>query len=232
MAITQKTIEPDAIDIEALATEIDNRLRALGSATTEEVRAVRKEYSKRLAKIRPEYVVNLALRLLDYPTFTHRFVAYEIVAHHRAALASLTLKDLEQFGRGMDHWAAVDTFACYLSGPAWRQRQVTDADIQRWTRSEDRWWRRAALVSTVPLNTNARGGTGDAARTLRLCRMLLEDRDDMVVKAQSWALRELAKRDRTAVVDFIETHQQDLPARVLREVRNKVTTGLKNPKRK
>ena len=43
----------------------------------------------------------------------------------------------------------------------------------------------------MPLNLRAAGGTGDAERTLAVCAQLAADRDDMVVKALSWALREL-----------------------------------------
>ena len=57
------------------------------------------------------------------------------------------------------------------------------------------------------------------------------DRDDMVVKALSWALRELAKRDPKPVVAFIEQFGERLAARVIREVQNKLNTGLKNPRR-
>jgi 3-methyladenine DNA glycosylase AlkD len=62
--------------------------------------------------------------------------------------------------------------------------------------------------------------------------LLLADRDDMVVKAMSWALRELAKRDPDSVRDFLSKHENELAKRVLREVRNKLKTGLKNPQRK
>ena len=98
-----------------------------------------------------------------------------------------------------------------------------------WTHSKDRWWRRAAVVSTVPLNTKARGGSGDAARTLKICETLIADRDDMVVKAMSWALRALATRDPKAVRRFLRTHGNALAPRVVREVNNKLNTGLKNP---
>jgi 3-methyladenine DNA glycosylase AlkD len=60
--------------------------------------------------------------------------------------------------------------------------------------------------------------------------MLVADKDDMVVKALSWALRALATRDPGAVKRFIDQHQDILAARVIREVGNKLTTGLKNPK--
>jgi len=221
-------IEPSSA--EQLANEIASRIRSLPSRRTEPVRGVRREFSKRLAKSPPEYVIDVALRLLNKPGID-RFVAYEIIKHHRASLASLRQKQLEQFGNGIDEWGEVDCFACYLAGPAWREHQVPDKVIHRWARSKDRWWRRAALVSTVPLNSKAQGGNGDTARTLEVCGLLAGDRDDMVVKAMSWALRELSKRDPKSVRQFLDKHHGLVAARVLREVSNKLSTGLKNPTR-
>jgi 3-methyladenine DNA glycosylase AlkD len=57
--------------------------------------------------------------------------------------------------------------------------------------------------------------------------MLIEDRDDMIVKAMSWALRALAKRDPRSVATFIEQYRGRLAPRVAREVGNKLRTGLK-----
>jgi 3-methyladenine DNA glycosylase AlkD len=112
---------------------------------------------------------------------------------------------------------------------------VGDALITKWARSKDRWWRRAALVSTVPLNSRARGSGaagGDAARTLAVCRLLAADRDEMVVKALSWALRELARRDPVAVRAFLAEQGDGLAPRVRREVGNNLRTGLKNPRKR
>lgn len=216
-------------DVQALAREMAARISALPIQNTESVRSVRREYSTRLAKCAPEMIVDLALRLIDRSHML-RFVGYELILHHRQALQSLNANTLEQLGRGMDNWAAVDTFACYLSGPAWRERQVPDKLIHDWGRSPDRWWRRAALVSTVPLNNSARGGSGDVARTLKICEKLVKDHDDMIVKAMSWALRQLVKHDATAVRAFVDDHKKRLAPRVIREVNNKLDTGLKNPK--
>lgn len=177
-------------------------------------------------------VLRLARRLLDGADHDRRFIAYELIQFHKAALESLREEELEELGRGIDSWGAVDTFSVYLAGPAWREHQLSDDVILRWAESSDRWWRRTALVSTVALNSKARGGDGDARRTLLICRRLVSDRDDMVVKAMSWALRELAKRDPGAVVDFLAEHETSLAARVNREVRNKLETGLKNPKKR
>jgi 3-methyladenine DNA glycosylase AlkD len=213
-----------------LAREIADALDALPERTTVPVRELRRGFSRRIAAWEPRDVLALAERLADGGDDVRRFVAYELVSHHRAALRSLGPAELERLGRGMASWVAVDTFGCYLSGPAWREGQVADEVIHGWAASPDRWWRRAALVSTIGLNNRARGGGGDTARTLALCALLAADRDDMVVKAVSWSLRELCKRDAAAVEAFVDRHRATLAPRVLREVANKLRTGLKNPR--
>ena len=86
----------------------------------------------------------------------------------------------------------------------------------------------AALATTTVLNTKSRGAFGDIDRTLLICGELADDRDDMVVKAESWALRALAPWDPAAFVAFLERHDVRLAARVKREVGNKLRTGRKS----
>lgn len=214
------------------ASKIAADIRALPHPTTATVRGVRRVYSKRLKAADPDTILDIARRLLDKSEFVYRFVAYELIHYHRPALRSLRPSHLRQLGRGLNSWYAVDTFAPLLSGPAWREGQAPDSLIRSWARSKDRWWRRAALVSTVALNNKARGGRGDADRTLAICKLLVQDREDMVVKAMSWALRELAKHDPGTVSQFLTDHDGNLAARVVREANNKIRTGLKNPKKK
>jgi len=159
-----------------------------------------------------------------------RFVAYELVLNHRPMMESITQKDVEKLGEGMRHWGDVDAFSCFVAGPAWRAGRIRDTVIRGWARSDDWRWRRTALVSTVPLNSPAHGGAGDTKRTLTICGMLVADRHDLVVKAMSWALRALAKRDPKSVRQFLSHHRGELAPRVVCEVNNKLTTGLKNPR--
>jgi 3-methyladenine DNA glycosylase AlkD len=214
--------------IAALAAEISGRLYARPRATVSQLRAIRREYSARLRDAPAGLVIALAMRLAA----AHRFVACELIRSHPGAPLRLGAGQIGRLGRGIASWEAVDCFAVYVAGPAWRGRLVADGVVHGWARSPYRWWRRAALVSTVPLNSRAQGGAGDARRTLRVCRMLERDRDPMVAKALSWALRELAKREPAAVRAFLAERRGALPALVLREVRNKLETGLKNPRRR
>jgi 3-methyladenine DNA glycosylase AlkD len=204
------------------------RLRA-APGDTASLRAERKRISREVASLAPDQLLQVVHDLLH--ARVHRFIAYELVLHHPASIATLTPAQVESLGAGINSWGDVDCFGCFIAGPAWRAGRISDRLVHSWTRSDDWCWRRAALVATVPLNSRAQGGTGDTKRTLAVCRLLIDDREDLVVKALSWALRELSKRDAENVRGFIEEHRNRLAARVLREVGNKLVTGLKNPRR-
>jgi 3-methyladenine DNA glycosylase AlkD len=218
----------DPFDPVVLAAEIDREIRALPGQGVQPVRAVRRAWSRRLRPAPAEVVVAVAMALVD----RQRWVAYELLAYHSAGLDQVGVEEVKRLGEGMADWGSVDAFGCLVSGPAWRRGRIPDAAVQRWAASSDRWWRRAALVTTVPLNLRSRGGTGDAGRTLDICRRLAADGDDMVVKALSWALRELVVWDPEAVRRFLDDHHEVLAARVRREVRSKLETGRKHPARR
>jgi len=132
----------------------------------------------------------------------------------------------------MDSWDAVDAFTYFISGPAWRDGRISDATIAKWAASKNRWWRRAALASSIWLSRRHGARERDIERALNVCASLVADRDDMVVKAMSWALREVARHDPPAATRFVAAHRDSLAPRVLREVRNKLETGLKNPRKR
>jgi 3-methyladenine DNA glycosylase AlkD len=217
------------MNIAALVEEIEARVERMPVRNAPALRALRREYSKRLEAMPAGDVVKLAAGLIAHRRVP-RFIGDELIANRPDTLGTLNRTQLEQLGSGISSWDQVDCFACYLSGPAWREGHIEDKAIVDWARSSNRWWRRAALVSTVPLNVKARGGRGDATRTLRICSLLVDDRDEMVVKALSWALRALVDRDPDAVRQFVKENEARLTVLVRREVRNKLETGRKNPK--
>jgi len=217
-------------DPAAVAAEIDRAVRALPARNAPSIDRLRKAFSKRLEACPGAFVLDVG-RALTTGYGYRSGICYELIRNHRDAFGRLGRDELEELGHGINSWGSTDSFARHLAGPAWVRGQIGLDDVTAWAGSSDRWWRRAALVATVGLNSRVSGGTGDATRTLAVCRILVDDRDDMVVKAMSWSLRELIVWEREAVVDFLDEHGERLAARVAREVRNKLETGLKNPRR-
>ena len=215
---------------EAVAA-IRRDLQQLPTHTAPAVREVLRRFARGLKAEPPATILAVADALFDGGGWPERVVASELIAGRRDVVQRLSAAAIERWGRGLDDWGSVDLYGVTVAGAAWREGRLPDAHVMKWAASPDRWRRRLALVATVPLNSRARGGSGDAARTLGVCRALLDDRDDMVVKALSWALRELAKRDPESVRRFIRDHDARLASRVRREVTSKLETGLKSPRR-
>lgn len=212
-----------------LAREIRSRLEEFPDANTPALRAIRREISSGIEDSSPEIVFQSALILLEERTDRTRFVVYEVIRYHKATFAMLDTPALLKLGSGLNSWSSVDCFALYLSGPVWREGRVADSVIFAWAHHPDRWLRRTALVSTVPLSRD--GLKENVRKVIHVCSRVIADRDDMVVKALSWALRELTKTHPKEVRRFLADHRKALAARVIREVENKLTTGLKTPRR-
>ena len=208
------------------AAEVERRLaEAPQPLRTPQMRAIARTLAAELADADAESVLLLCAALAQRVGWP-RSVAFEVAARHRAASAMLNYRWLERLGATLDGWASVDHFARLLSGPAWQRGQITDARVMRWARSPDIWRRRTAIVSTIALNERHLG-SGDAARTLAVCDLFVDAREDLIVKALSWALRELGIRDEVPVREWLERYEARLAPRVLREVRTKLDTGHK-----
>jgi len=206
---------------------IRSALRHSASWTVPGWRVLRRDWSRALRSRPASEVIRLALELVR-DGGRGRLTAYELVACHPDGISVLTPATVARLGTGIADWVSSDTFGCFIAGPAWREGRLPTRVVHGWLGSPDRWQRRVGVVSTVALNVRARGGYGDPARTLAVCRKVVADRDDMVVKAQSWALRALVEWDRAAVARFLEVHRGSLASRVKREVSTKLRTGRKN----
>jgi 3-methyladenine DNA glycosylase AlkD len=215
------------MDARAEAADIRAEIAALPRRDTPSMRALRKRRSAEL-KARPAAeVIALAQALERAAPQEGKWVAYELIRFHSGAFAAVGQAEIEDFAGRIASWYATDAFGTILSGPLWAKGRLPDALFEGWSHSESRWLRRSALVATVGLN----GVKPRPDVTFELCLRLVGDRDDMVEKAVSWALRYLSQKDRAAVEAFWAEHADRFRPRVQREVRHKLATGRKNPRR-
>jgi 3-methyladenine DNA glycosylase AlkD len=235
------------MDKEAVVIEILEALSDLGSAdrreklktyaptvqqvmgvTNPEIQAIIKEIRKKYGPERPVVWIKLCKALVGTGVFECQVIAFEILGRDRKLLGALEYSDLSALGRNLDNWASVDHYSVGIFGVLWGNGVVQDSHIDALLKSDNFWDRRLAVVSTVALNLKSRGGKGDTSRTISVCERVVDDHHDMIQKALSWALRELSKRDRTAVVSFLERFENRLASRVVREVKHKLDFGTKN----
>ncbi len=187
------------------------------------VKELRNKTKSASARERIELAVNLAVS----GVMECQQVAFEYLGRDKKLKAELTVADVEKMGKTMDNWVSVDMYSGYIVGYCWRIGTISTEKVLSYLESPDHWIRRIAVVSTVSLNQKSLGGAGDVERTIDVCRRVVDDHHDKIVKALSWALRVLSKVEKEPVIRFMEQYHDRLHGRVRREVWNKLNTGKK-----
>ena len=109
-------------------------------------------------------------------------------------------------------WADHDALAHYLLAPMVAAEPARCREVFLWTKSPNRWRRRAACVALI------RGAREQRffEEIVRLSNQLLNDEDDMVQKGLGWLLRETAKADPKRTVPYLMKIRKNAPRLVLR----------------
>ncbi|GAB4280552.1 MAG: hypothetical protein Kow0068_04820 [Marinilabiliales bacterium] len=193
-----------------------------------DIKEIIKELKIKTKHLTPIEKINNAKELTNTNIFECQQIAMEFLGRDKKTLKEMQANDFLYFNKNMDNWVFVDTYSVLLLGYSWRENIIETGYIRNLLKSPDFWQRRIAIVSTIALNQSSHGGKGDTKRTLEICSLAIDDHNDMINKALSWALRELSKKDLVAVADFLKKYESRLHSRVIREVTNKITTGKKN----
>ena len=123
----------------------------------------------------------------------------------REQLHRLYLSNTQQ----INNWDLVDLSAEYLVGS--HLGPGKHALLTHLARSNVLWERRIAVLATFHFIKQ-----GYFAETLRIARMLLHDRHDLIHKAVGWMLREVGKRDQATEEQFVAAHYKAMPRTMLR----------------
>jgi 3-methyladenine DNA glycosylase AlkD len=151
--------------------------------------------------------------LLHSPVHEERHLALMILvlqvakcdARHREQAYDLYLGNT----RFVNNWDLVDCSAPQVVGGYLMTRPREPLSVL--ARSESLWERRIAVVSTQHFIRH-----GELGETLAICRLLLGDREDLIHKAAGWMLREVGKRDQSALEGFLDRNRATMPRTMLR----------------
>jgi 3-methyladenine DNA glycosylase AlkD len=126
--------------------------------------------------------------------------------------------------RYVDGWGLTDGLSLWLLGASIKNDPSLIDKLDPWTRSKNRWKRRAAAVSLV---YSARRGEHTTA-ILRIASQLLEDPDDMVQKGVGWLLKETYPKKTAQVMRFLRPNRAKTTRLVLRYAAEKMTAKDKS----
>jgi 3-methyladenine DNA glycosylase AlkD len=109
----------------------------------------------------------------------------------------------------INNWDLVDLSAPQIVGGYLQARSRKLLD--RLAKSKSLWERRISILATFNFIRE-----GDFNGTLKIAKMLLGDKEDLIHKAVGWMLREVGKRDVTVLEEFLGKHCRVMPRTMLR----------------
>ena len=109
----------------------------------------------------------------------------------------------------VNNWNLVDQSAHNIAG---KHLFTRNKDILfTLAKSPLMWERRIAIVATWHFIRN-----NHFAETIKLAKILLNDKHDLIHKAVGWMLREMGKKDKNILLIFLNEHSKQMPRTMLR----------------
>jgi len=111
--------------------------------------------------------------------------------------------------KNINNWDLVDISAPKIAGDYLlnKPRKI----LYKLAKSENLWERRIAIISTFAFIRN-----NEFTDTLKISKMLLKDKHDLIHKATGWMLREVGKRDQKIEEEFLKKYYLKMPRVMLR----------------
>jgi 3-methyladenine DNA glycosylase AlkD len=123
----------------------------------------------------------------------------------------------------IDNWAKCDTLCNHTIGSIVDKYPQFLENLKQWTKSENRWLRRA---SSVTLIIPAKEGKF-LPDIFEIADNLLTDQDDLVQKGYGWLLKVASSRHQAEVLAYVMKNRNIMPRTALRYAIEKMPADLK-----
>lgn len=111
----------------------------------------------------------------------------------------------------LNNWDLVDLSVYKIWGNYLLLHPSERFHLYHWAASANLWERRMAVVATMALIK-----AGEFEEILKISLLLVGDKEDLIHKAVGWMLREVGKKDKRVLMNFLKKYAARLPRTALR----------------
>jgi 3-methyladenine DNA glycosylase AlkD len=123
----------------------------------------------------------------------------------------------------INNWAKCDTLCNHTIGSFIEKYPDFTEKLKAWTKSQNRWVKRAAAVTLI---LPARKGKF-LDDIFAIADSLLLDKDDLVQKGYGWMLKEASRTHQNEIFEYIMKHKNNMPRTALRYAIEKMPQELR-----
>ncbi len=154
-------------------------------------------------------------RLLDSKVHEHRMIALLIGVLQFEKGNEKQQKQIYTFfiknSKKINNWDLVDVTVPRVIGKYLLNNKSEKEILYKFSKSKNLWQKRIAIISTFAFIRNL-----DFQDTLKISKILLNDKHDLIHKAVGWMLREIGNRNRDVEEKFLKIHYKTMPRTTLR----------------
>jgi 3-methyladenine DNA glycosylase AlkD len=123
----------------------------------------------------------------------------------------------------VNNWAKCDTLCNHTIGTFIEKYPRFIENLKYWSKSDNRWLRRAAAVTLI---IPARNGKF-LKDVFEIADALLTDGDDLVQKGYGWLLKDTAMKHQLEIFDYVMKNKEIMPRTALRYAIERMPSELK-----
>ena len=188
------------------------------------VRKLSSKFFKKIKKKSKQEILHLCNDLLETGYSEERTIAFDWAFRLKKLYESPDFNLLEAWLTEHVHsWGACDDLCTHALGAFISQFPEFIREIREWTKSENRWARRASAVSLI-YSVRRKEHLGDVFET---ADALLTDPDIMVQKGYGWMLKEASNHYPKDVFDYVMKNRRAMPRTALRYAIEKLPPELR-----
>jgi len=188
------------------------------------VRGIARKYFLQIKDFQKKEIFCLADELLKSEYFEEIIVAFDWIFCVRQQYTKSDFKILENWlKKYISNWALCDDFCVHALGYFLLQFPEFLPKTKLWTKSKNRWLRRASAVVMIYSNRKDKY----IENSFEIADILLEDKDDLVQKGYGWMLKEISNMYSEKVFNYIMKNKNKMPRTALRYAIEKLPDGLR-----
>jgi 3-methyladenine DNA glycosylase AlkD len=170
------------------------------------------------------FLVEVADQLFRGPVLEEKIAAVFLLEQMDAHFTDREFRRFEAWLDRISSWADHDGLVHCLIAPVVAANRGRTKTLFRWSKSRNRWRRRAACVALI----RAARAKMFFPEIVKLSDSLLTDQDDMVQKGLGWLLRETAKFDPKRTVPYLMKIRRRASRLVLRTACETLPASTRN----
>jgi len=216
--------QTDAKTKEGLQSFFKEKVAAYGVKTAI-VTKIAKKYFQEVQPLGKKEIFALCEELLKSDYTEEAFIAFEWAYWLRGQYEPSDFMVFERWlEKYVNNWAKCDSLCNHTIGSFVEKYPQFIENLKNWTRSENRWLRRASAATLI---IPARQGEF-LKDIFEIADSLLQDKDDLVQKGYGWMLKEASRMHQKEVYEYVLRNNKLMPRTALRYAIERMPQDLRH----